>query len=377
MKRKKTEHFSETWFFKWILNNQAVVAFFILLLIGLTVLIFTKISPIFSPVIQFMTIIMLPLVISMLLYYLIKPLVLLVERTGLNRTMSILVIYAILGLLLVWGISTAIPSLQNQILILIRNAPSYIARANSETERWINLPILSNFHGDLESMLSDFSARMVNYAENFSSSALTWVGTFASTVARVTVAIILAPFILFYLLRDSQKMKHSFVSALPTRFRETTVGQVTVAIVVAIMFCIMFKIVGLRYGMTFGIMAGFLNMVPYLGSFLAMVPVVIMGLVQGPAMLIKVLIIFVIEQTIEGRFVSPLVLGNKLSIHPITIMFILLTAGSLYGVWGVLLGIPIYASVKVVVREIFDWYRSVSNLYQDDLENEGQKDDVK
>ena len=392
MKRKKTEHFSETWFFKWILNNQAVVAFFILLLIGLTVLIFTKISPIFSPVIQFMTIIMLPLVISMLLYYLIKPLVLLVERTGLNRTMSILVIYAILGLLLVWGISTAIPSLQNQILILIRNAPSYIARANSETERWINLPILSNFHGNLESMLSDFSARMVNYAENFSSSALTWVGTFASTVARVTVAIILAPFILFYLLRDSQKMKHSFVSALPTRFRETTVrmlsdinnqlegyvqGQVTVAIVVAIMFCIMFKIVGLRYGMTFGIMAGFLNMVPYLGSFLAMVPVVIMGLVQGPAMLIKVLIIFVIEQTIEGRFVSPLVLGNKLSIHPITIMFILLTAGSLYGVWGVLLGIPIYASVKVVVREIFDWYRSVSNLYQDDLENEGQKDDVK
>ena len=129
--------------------------------------------------------------------------------------------------------------------------------------------------------------------------------------------------------------------------------------------------------MTFGIMAGFLNMVPYLGSFLAMVPVIIMGLVQGPAMLIKVLIIFFIEQTIEGRFVSPLVLGNKLSIHPITIMFILLTAGSLYGVWGVLLGIPIYASVKVVVREIFDWYRSVSNLYQDDLENEGQKDDVK
>ena len=119
MSCKKTEKFSETWFFKWILNNQAVVAFFILLLIGLTVLIFTKISPIFSPVIQFMTIIMLPLVISMLLYYLIKPLVLLVERTGLNRTMSILVIYAILGLLLVWGISTAIPSLQNQILILM------------------------------------------------------------------------------------------------------------------------------------------------------------------------------------------------------------------------------------------------------------------
>lgn len=102
MSCKKTERFSETWFFKWILNNQAVVSFLILLLIGLTVLIFTKISPIFSPVIQFLTIIMLPLVISMLLYYLIKPLVLLVEKIGLDRTMAILVIYAILALLLVW-----------------------------------------------------------------------------------------------------------------------------------------------------------------------------------------------------------------------------------------------------------------------------------
>ncbi|MDU6560951.1 MAG: AI-2E family transporter, partial [Streptococcus vestibularis] len=101
MSRKKTEKFSQTWFFMWILNNQVVMAFLILLLIGLTVLIFTKISPIFSPVIQFLTIIMLPLVISMLLYYLIKPLVLLVEKTGLNRTMSILLIYAILALLLV------------------------------------------------------------------------------------------------------------------------------------------------------------------------------------------------------------------------------------------------------------------------------------
>ena len=58
-------------------------------------------------------------------------------------------------------------------------------------------------------------------------------------------------------------------------------------------------------------------------------------------------------------------------------MFILLTAGSLYGVWGVLLGIPIYVSVKVIVKDIFDWYRSVSNLYQDDIEIKGQKYDVK
>lgn len=92
-------------------------------------------------------------------------------------------------------------------------------------------------------------------------------------------------------------------------------------------------------------------------------------------MVIKVIVVFIIEQTIEGRFVSPLVLGSKLSIHPITIMFILLTAGSMFGVWGVFLGIPVYASLKVLVKEIFEWYKPVSGLYE--KEDEVSKENVK
>lgn len=186
-------------------------------------------------------------------------------------------------------------------------------------------------------------------------------------------------------------MKDGLVEVLPTKIRVPmsrmlgdinnqlsgyVQGQVTVAIIVGIMFSVMFSLVGLKYSVTFGIVAGILNMVPYLGSFLAMIPVVIMGLVQGPLMLVKVLIIFTIEQTIEGRFVTPLVLGNKLSIHPITIMFLLLTAGAMFGVWGVFLVIPIYASVKVVVKELFDWYRGVSNLYVDKKIIIEEKNDV-
>lgn len=116
-------------------------------------------------------------------------------------------------------------------------------------------------------------------------------------------------------------------------------------------------------------MAGFLNLIPYLGSFLAMIPAVILGLIAGPIMLIKVLVVFMIEQTIEGRFVTPLIIGSSLSIHPITILFVLLTAGQMYGVLGVLLGIPIYASIKVLVKAAFEWYKAHSGLYEDE-ENE-------
>ena len=92
-------------------------------------------------------------------------------------------------------------------------------------------------------------------------------------------------------------------------------------------------------------------------------------------MFIKVLIVFAVEQTIEGRFVSPLVLGSQLNIHPITIICAL-TSGSMFGIWGVFLGIPVYASAKVVIGAIFEWYKVVSGLYEEhnEVEEETQSE---
>ncbi|MGL4383397.1 MAG: AI-2E family transporter, partial [Bacilli bacterium] len=90
------------------------------------------------------------------------------------------------------------------------------------------------------------------------------------------------------------------------------------------------------------------------------------AIVAGPVMLVKVIIVFVIEQTIEGRVVSPLVLGSQLKMHPVTIILVLLASGKLFGVVGVIVGIPVYASLKVVVTHLFIWYQKTSGLYQDD-----------
>ncbi|CRH93782.1 pheromone autoinducer 2 transporter [Chlamydia trachomatis] len=191
------------------------------------------------------------------------------------------------------------------------------------------------------------------------------------------------PFILFYLLRDGKHLNYHVTKFLPVKWRASVGrvltdvngqlsnyvrGQVTVAAIVALMFSILFTIIGLKYPITLGVIAGFLNLIPYLGSFLAMIPAVVLGLIAGPFMLIKVLIVFMVEQTVEGRFVTPLIIGSSLSIHPITILFVLLTAGQMYGVLGVLLGIPIYASIKVVVTAIFEWYKNYSGLYSEEKE---------
>jgi predicted PurR-regulated permease PerM len=83
---------------------------------------------------------------------------------------------------------------------------------------------------------------------------------------------------------------------------------------------------------------------------------------------VKVLVVFVIEQTIEGRVISPLVLGSQLSVHPVTILLVLLTSGKLFGLVGVILGIPAYAAIKVVIANVFEWYKRISNLYEEETE---------
>lgn len=394
MNYHQEKKFTDSWFFKWFLNNQAVVAVLITFLVFLTLYLFTKISFLFTPIISFIAIIMLPLVISAILYYLIKPLVDFIEKRSVSRTTSIFIVFAIIIALLIWAVARFIPMIQEQLMSFVKNLPSYVRSINVEANKFLESPWLANYQEELEKMLSNVSTKAIDYAESFSKNAIDWASNFTSAIARVTVAIIMSPFILFYFLRDSGKMKEGLLKRLPTRMRRPILrvlgdinkqlagyvqGQVTVAIVVGIMFTIFFNIIGLRYAATFGIIAGFLNMIPYLGSFLAIVPVVIMGVVQGPIMLIKVLITFVVEQTIESRFVSPLVLGSKLSIHPITIMFILLTSGSMFGVWGVFLGIPVYASIKVVVKEIFGWYKRISGLYEEEvlvIEGEEKAKDV-
>ncbi|MEG2772810.1 MAG: AI-2E family transporter, partial [Lactococcus sp.] len=211
--------------------------------------------------------------------------------------------------------------------------------------------------------------------------------------ASVFISLVIFPFVLFYLLRDGKNLNGYITHLLPVNWRKDTSkiltemnsqlanyvrGQVIVAIAVALMLAIGLPIIGLRYGITLAILSGLFNLIPFLGFYLAIIPAMIIGLATGgPIMLLKVLIVYIIEQTLEGRFVSPLVLGKQLSIHPITVLFVLLTAGKVFGLWGVLLGIPFYAAAKVIITHIYDWYREISELYQPvDLDNTSELEKI-
>ena len=376
---QKEKQFTLSWFFKWFLDNKAITVFLVTLLLGLNIFILSKISFLFFPVIDFLSVVMLPVILSGLLFYLLNPLVDLMEKYNINRVLAISIIFIIIAILLIIGLAVAIPNLQRQVVIFAQNVPSYLEDADRVIDDLVTKRLPDDFRPQLEQVLANFSTQATAWASNISSKAVNWVSALISGTSQVIVALIIMPFMLFYLLRDGKGLRDYITQFLPNKLREPVGkvlsevnqqlsnyvrGQITVAVIVAIMFIILFKIIGLRYAVTLGITAGFLNLVPYLGSFLAMIPALVLGLIAGPVMLLKVIIVFIVEQTIEGRFVSPLILGSQLNIHPITILFVLLTSGSMFGIWGVLLGIPIYASAKVVISAIFDWYKGVSGLYE-------------
>ena len=376
---QKEKYFTLSWFFKWFLDNKAVTVFLVTLLLGLNIFILSKISFLFIPVIDFLSVVMLPVILSGLLFYLLNPLVDLMEKYKINRVLAISIIFVIIAFLLIVGLAVAIPNLQRQVIIFAQNVPSYIEDADRVIDDLVTKRLPDDFRPQLEQVLAQFSTQATAWASNISSKAVNWVSAIISGTSQVIVALIIMPFMLFYLLRDGKGLRDYITQFLPNKLREPVGkvlsdvnqqlanyvrGQITVAVIVAIMFIIFFKIIGLRYAVALGVTAGVLNLVPYLGSFLAMIPALVLGLIAGPVMLLKVIIVFIVEQTIEGRFVSPLILGSQLNIHPITTLFVLLTSGSMFGIWGVLLGIPIYASAKVVISAIFDWYKEVSGLYE-------------
>lgn len=386
---KETEKRPLSWFWKWFLNNQAVTSLLVVLLVLLILFMFTKVSYLFEPIWQFLAIVGLPIILAGILYYLMNPAVDYLERKGIKRIYSIFGLFILVIGLIVWGVVVIVPKIQEQSMSFVENLPGYLDIIENKVNEILSDPIFSQVQDQLEASNEKLIASMTDIIQNLSRSTIQNIGSFFGAVATVVLAVITMPFILFYLLKDGRQLAPYFVKFLPTKMRKPSLtvlkemndqvssyirGQLTVAFAVAIMFMVGFSLIGLDYAITLGIAAGFLNLIPYLGSFLSMVPAVFLGIVGGPVLLVKVLVVFVIEQTIEGRLISPLVLGNELSIHPVTILLVLLTSGKLFGLVGVILGIPVYAAAKVIITHIFEWYTTVSSLYEEETESDVQQE---
>ncbi|KRO15476.1 AI-2E family transporter [Lacticaseibacillus saniviri] len=370
----------KTWFYRRFLNNKFAVVMFDLILVLLAILLFTKIAWVFEPVVTFLGVVAPPFLLAGILFYLTVPIINWMEaKLNFKRGLAILLLFIVLIGLLAWGIFKFVPAVQQQATSIIQSWPTlwkqftdWLTELNSKQNlisqkdlNHIGQEIMSAFSGKQSSILSGTVSQIQNVI---------------GIVGNVVVTISTAPIILFFMLKDGDQFVPNLLPIFPTKARASigdmltemntkvgsyVQGQLTVALAVAIIFMIGYSVIGLKYALVLGLIAGPLNLIPYFGSALAMVPSLIMGLLTSPKMLIAVIIVFFIEWLLETQLISPLVMGSKLEMHPITIVVVLLTAGNLFGLLGVILGIPGFAVIKIIVSRFFAWYQTISGLYDD------------
>jgi len=364
------------------LNNRFSIILVNILLFFLIIWVFNKISFVLNPAWLFFSAILPPLLLAVIQYYIMNPLVdILEKKLKVPRVLTIVVLFIIVIAILIWIINTLIPIAQGQINALIKNWPHIWNDSTNAVQEALRDPRLHSVKSNLQSMVDNAQKTLFRSGQDAFNTTLGNITSAVNIITMVGMTLLTAPFILFFMLKDGHQLRPYITKFAPQRWQESFSkllydinyalasyirGQITVAFWVGVMFSIGYTVVGLPYGLALAILAGFMNLIPYFGTFIAFIPALAISIMSSTSMLIKVLVVFMIEQTIESRLISPLVMGNKLEMHPITTILVLIGASSVWGLWGVIFGIPIYAILKIIVSRVYNYYRRESEVFDDE-----------
>lgn len=377
-KKKHIFSFSETRFMRFLGGNDLIYGLVALVLLGIVIFIFDKVSYVFEPFIIVFNTIAAPIIVSLILFYLFNPLVNLMERYRIPRLLGITIIYVAIVGIITLIVNLLIPIIGSQIEEFIKNSPHYLNKITQSVEKITTNSFLSSYMSQvndwLESAQKKIPSMLSEYFDGFGPK----LASFAEAVSNVGVVIVTTPFILFFMLKDGHRFKDYSTKIMPPKFRKDfhdllekmsvqvgsyIQGQIIVSFCIGVLLLIGYSIIGLKYPLVLASIAAVTSVVPYLGPTIAISPAIVIAIITSPWMLLKLVIVWTLVQFFEGHFISPNVMGKTLKIHPLTIIFILLCAGNLMNVVGVIIGIPLYAVLKVLVSHLFLLFKRRYNRY--------------
>lgn len=317
--------------------------------------------------------ILLPFVLGAGIAYLLDPIADRLERLGLSRFWATVVIALALFLFLVIGMLYLVPVLAEQFAGLISKLPGYLQSARD----WV----AARLNRVLWSMGEEANRQFEQAAADFLQKATGSIGTFLGSVwsggmalVNMVALLVVTPVVAFYLLNDWDRMVNKIDSWLPRDHVETVRqlardindvlsgfvrGQFTILAFLGIFYAIGLTLVGLNFGLLIGVIAGLISFIPYLGPI---VGYIIGGIVAGVQFgtdwvpIAAVLGIFAAGQVIEGNVLSPLIVGERVRLHPVWLIFALFVFGYLFGFVGMLLAVPVAAAIGVLVRFALQQY---------------------
>lgn len=336
-------------------------------MIALLIFVSTKISFVFQPIGIFITTLFFPILIAGFLFFLFNPIVTFLAKRKVPKGLAILLIYvAFLGLLGLL-IGTIGPSLSRQVAALIKDTPNYIQEGKFFIEDMSNTVwfkwTMQQDYVSLEKIGNTIQNYLTTLPKNLTNS----LSSMFNVVTNITLVIVTVPFVLFYMLKDGHKFSGAILKFVPKKYHESgaivlhdTVetlatyiqGQLLVCLFVGIGTFIGYLFIDLPYAILFALIGAVTNIIPYVGPFLGAAPAFIVALIHSPTQALLVVVVIVIVQQLDGNLISPLVIGKRLNTHPLTIIILLLVAGNLAGILGMILAVPTYSVAKTVILNI-------------------------
>ncbi|MHA7115368.1 AI-2E family transporter [Pseudomonas promysalinigenes] len=326
-----------------------------------------------------------PFLVGILLAYLADPLVDRLERIGLSRTWGVVVVFGLFTLILMALLLILVPMLAKQLLRLYELAPQMLDWLEHVALPWLqgHLGLADGFWkfdkikaaiGAHMDKTTDIVGMVLSHATASSLALIAWLAN-----------MVLIPVVGFYLLRDWDLMMAKLRSLLP-RQREPQVvalasechevlgafvrGQLLVMLALGVIYSAGLMLVGLELGLLIGMLAGLAAIVPYMGFIIGIGAALIAGLFQFGGDLypmLGIVAVFMVGQALEGMVLTPLLVGDRIGLHPVAVIFAILAGGELFGFTGVLLALPVAAVIMVLVRHVHDLYKE-SDMYAGDID---------
>ncbi len=327
--------------------------------------------------------VLMPFVAGIVLAYFLDPLVDRLERRGIGRTLGTCIVLVGFLLLVVAFLLLLAPMIYEQAVSFASNVPKYLSDLNMRL-----MPKIEALRPKL-GISGTVGNEVAEAVRERSGAIFEWLGKAMGSVLmrglalfNVVATLVLTPVVAFYVLRDWDRMVAKIDSWLPRRYAGTIRqlgseadksvagylrGQALVCLILGTFYAATLALVGLQYGLVIGLVAGLITFLPYVGSVVGGILAIGMALVQFPPDWTSVILvagIFIFGQAVEGNYLSPKLVGDRVGLHPVWIIFALMAGGALFGFTGVLMAVPVAAVIGVLTRFFMKQYLA-SKLYDD------------
>ncbi|WP_079477607.1 AI-2E family transporter [Halobacillus salinus] len=319
-----------------------------------------------SPLLTVFKTLFYPILIAGFLFYIIRPVVDWIARVfTIPVVVSVSIVFAIIAAILAgigWMLASTIQDQVNNM----SNIPDQLKKMTDQAQQEMgkkDMGMLSTYRIEQE---------VTQYFSDLGQRFGTHITDIFTTVAGAATTMLIIPFLLFFFLKDGRKLvplltrgftgkkneeAHMLLEKLDRTLSNYIIGQMTVAFVDGVLMYVAYLIIGLDYALLLAFFVVVTAVIPFFGPIIGVVPAVIVALIQGPMMVLYVLIALIIVQQLEGNLVAPVVLGQKLNVHPLTIILLLVVAAPLAGFIGMVIAVPLYSVTKVLVKSGYRYWR--------------------